>query len=110
MAGRRRVLDRQREPLVAAIVFALLNALGSQSPLIDGVTAFVYFGIAAFSVLRWGLVSFAVAFVTGDLLLNVPATYDLSAWYAGNMLLIVGTVVALAAWAVHTVLGRWVVQ
>ena len=98
------------------MLFGLLNALGSRFPLVDGATSLVYFGLIAFAVLRWGLVSLVVAILSGNLILNVPATYDLSAWYAGNMLLIVGVDVALAAWAVHTAvarrarLGSWVAR
>ena len=88
------------------ILFGLLNALGSRFPLVDGATSLVYFGLIAFAVLRWGLVSLVVAILSGNLILNVPATYDLSAWYAGNMLLIVGVDVALAAWAVYTAVAR----
>ena len=75
--------------------------------MIDGLTAFVYFGIAAVAVLRWGFTSLVLAFVTANLLLNLPATQDLSAWYAGTVLGVIGAVLAVAVWAFRTSLtGR----
>jgi len=88
--------------LAFATAFALLEALGSKFPLIDGLTAFVYFGITAVAVLRWGFTSLVLAFVTTNLLLNLPATQDLSAWYAGTVLGVIGAVLAVAIWAFRT--------
>jgi hypothetical protein len=88
------------------LLFALLEALGSRFPLVDSTMSAIYSGLIAFAILRWGLVSLVVAILSCNLILNVPATYDLSVWYAGNMLLIVGVDVALAAWAVYTAVAR----
>jgi hypothetical protein len=40
-----------------------------------------------------------------NLFANVPTTLDFSAWYAPSMLLIVGAVSVLAAWAFYTSLA-----
>ena len=66
---------------------------------------FTYFGTGAIVVLRWGLLSFAVAHFVTALLLSLPATLDTSAWYFGNMLLLVAVVVGLAAWGFYTSMG-----
>jgi hypothetical protein len=61
--------------------------------------------MAAFVVVRWALVSLTVgAFVT-NLLVGLPLSSDLSAWYTGNALLILGMIVALGAWALYTSIG-----
>ena len=87
--------------LVFAAIFALLVALDSDRPLIDFVSTFLYFGMFAIAVLRWGLTALAVGVLVGDLLLMAPATTDLSAWYIGQTLLIMAIPVALASWAFY---------
>ena len=62
----------------------------------------LYFGTAAFVVLRWGLLSFVVGVFVSSLLFDIPATLDTSAWYFGNMMLLVAMVAGLAAWAFTT--------
>jgi protein kinase-like protein len=87
--------------------FALLSALGNnESPWIGALIGFLYFGSGAFAVLRWGLVSFAVAVFVSALLMDLPVTLDTSAWYFGNMMLLVAIVVGLTSWAVYTSVAR----
>ena len=63
---------------------------------------FLYFGSGAFAMLRWGLLTFAVGTFVSTLLMSAPATLDGSAWYFGNMLLLLAIVVALASWGLYT--------
>ena len=88
-----------------AIFFAVLNALGNDSPLRGAVGGFLYFGTAALVVLRWGLLSFTVGAFVSSLLFDMPMTLDTSAWYFGNMMLIAAIPVALATWALYTSLA-----
>ena len=53
-------------------------------------------------MLRWGLLSYAMGFFVSDLLLKVPATVDSSAWYFGNMLLLLAIPLGLATVALYT--------
>jgi hypothetical protein len=93
--------------VVFAAIFALLNALDSHQPIIDAVSTFLYFGLFAVTVVRWGLTSLAVGVLIGELLLITPATTDLSAWYIGQTLLVMAIPVALASWAFYqSVSGR----
>ena len=104
-----RVLLRNQWAAAVAFValFALLNALASQRPLVEGTITLIYFSLMAVVVLRWGLVSLAIGVLVADLLLNVPATSDFSAWYFGQTILLTAIVVALAAWGYYTsVSGR----
>ena len=94
--------NRWAATIAFAGMFAVLETLGSEDPIVAGTTAFVYFSIAALAVQRWGLLSIAVGVFVADIFLNMPATQDFSAWYSGHMLLLVGIVVALAAWAFYT--------
>jgi hypothetical protein len=94
-------------------IFGVLGALGSENrPWVDAVVSFVYFGSGAVVVLRWGLLSYAVAHFITAILMEIPATLDTSAWYFGNMLLLLAIVVGLATWAFYTSLGGrlWVAE
>jgi hypothetical protein len=103
-----RVLLRNQRvaSLVFAAFFGVLDALGSKNPLVDGTLSFVYFGLGAFVVLRFGLLSLTVALLIANLLINVPVTLDFSAWYAPSMLVIVGAVIVLAVRAFYVSLGE----
>jgi hypothetical protein len=87
-------------------LFMLLDLLGNQErPLIAGLMTFLYFGSGAVVVVRWGLLSYAVGHFVTDMLMNITATLDGSTWYFGNMLVLLGIVVALAVWGFYTSLG-----
>ncbi len=92
--------------LAFAGLFALLDLLGNQNrPVIAALLTFVYFGSGAIVVVRWGLLSYAVGHFVTSMLMDLTATIDPSAWYFGNMLLLIGIVVGLAAWGFYTSLG-----
>jgi hypothetical protein len=92
--------------LAFALMFTLLNALGNEDkPWLGAAMGFLYFGSGAVVVLRWGLLSFAVAHFVSSTLMSLPTTFDLSAWYFGNMVLLLALVIALAAWGFYTSLG-----
>jgi hypothetical protein len=54
-----------------------------------------------FILIRFGLLPLIVLFFLGDLT-NTPITTDLSAWYAGGMILNFVIILALTAYAFHT--------
>jgi serine/threonine-protein kinase len=92
--------------LAFAGLFALLDLLGNQNrPMSAALLTFIYFGSGAIVVVRWGLLAYAVAHFVTNTLMNITATLDASAWYFGNMLLLVGIVIGLAAWGFYTSLG-----
>jgi serine/threonine-protein kinase len=97
------VLRRQWIAAAAfAALFGVLSALGEERPVLEGLIGFLYFGMGAAAILRWGLLTLAVASFVLALLMDVPATLDTSVWYFGNMILLVGIVITLAAWAAYT--------
>ena len=102
-----RVLVKNR--WVAAAIFVLLftvpKVLGSDHPLIETPIWLIIYGIAAFAVVRFGLIVLAVAVLTVDVLLNVPITLDFSNWYAARSLCVVLGFVVIAAWGFYTSLG-----
>ena len=63
------------------------------------------FGIAAYAVTRFGLISLAVAIFTANVLLRVPHTFDFGNWYATSALAVVLSFVAIAGWGFYTALG-----
>jgi hypothetical protein len=102
-----RVLVKNR--WVAAAIFALLFAvpkvLGSDHLWIETPVWLIVYAIAAFTVVRFGLIVLAMGVLTVDVLLNVPMTLDFSYWYAGRSLSVVLGFVLIAAWGFYTSLG-----
>ena len=102
-----RVLVKNR--WVAAAIFVLLftapKVLGSDHPLIETPVWLIIYGIAAFAVVRFGLIVLALAVLTVDVLLNIPITLDFSNWYAGRALCVVLGFVLIAAWGFYTSLA-----
>jgi hypothetical protein len=84
---------------VFALIYGVLDALDSQTPLLEGARSFLYFGMFAVAVLRWGLTTLTIGVLVADLLLVVPASTDSSAWYLGETFLAMAIPVALATWA-----------
>ena len=91
--------------VVFATIFAVVQALTSDHALIDGASTFVYFSLIAAAVMRWGLTSLTIGLLTANLLLAVPATADLSAWYLPHTVFALAIPLALAVWGFYTSLG-----
>lgn len=102
-----RALLRNRWAAAIAFValYSFFNTLNSNHPLVNIPIWIIIFGIAAFAMVRWGLIVLATAVFTADTLLNVPYTLDLSAWYAPLSTCMVLSVIVLAAWGFHTALA-----
>jgi serine/threonine-protein kinase len=102
-----RVLVKNR--WVAGAIFVLLftvpKVLGADHPLIETPIWFIIYGIAAFAIVRFGLIVLAMAVLTVDVLLNVPITLDFSNWYAARSLCVVVGFVIVAAWGFYTSLA-----
>jgi len=94
--------------LATAVFIALWttnNSLRNTHPEVFVPVWLVVFGIAAYAVTRFGLISLAVAIFTANVLLSVPYTFDFSNWYATSALAVVLSFVAIAGWGFYTSLG-----
>lgn len=102
-----RVLVRNRWLAAAlfVILFTVPKVLGSDHPLIDGPVWMIIYVISAFAVVRFGLIVLAMAVFSANLLLNLPHTLDFSAWYAGNVVCVVLSIVGIAVWAFYSALA-----
>ena len=104
-----RMLLRSQWAAIVAFTafFTLLNALGNDEVWVGAVLGLLYFGTAAFVIVRFGgLLAFVVGAFVSPLLFDVILTSDSSAWYFGNTLFVLGVVAALAVWAFYTATGR----
>jgi hypothetical protein len=102
-----RVLVKNR--WLAAGIFVLLltvpRFLGSEHPFIDAPVLLVIYSIAAFAVVRFGLIVLVVGAFCADAIVNVPITLDFSNWYAARSLCAVLGIVLVAAWGFYTSLA-----
>jgi serine/threonine-protein kinase len=104
-----RMLLRSQWAAVIAFTafFTLLNALGNDRVWLGTVLGLLYFGTAAFVIVRFGgVLAFVVGSFVSSLLFDVVPTLDSSAWFFGSNVLILAMVVALAVWAFYTAVGR----
>jgi serine/threonine protein kinase len=99
------VKNRWLAAAIFTLLFAVPRTLASNHPFIDAATSLIIYGIAAFAVVRFGLIVLAVGALTADVLLNLPITLDFSNWYAGRFLGVVLGFVLIAAWGFYTSLG-----
>ncbi|HKV91760.1 MAG TPA: serine/threonine-protein kinase [Candidatus Angelobacter sp.] len=102
-----RILLRNRWAAAAGftLFFTALRMLGSTQPTLDAVTAVLIYGIAAFSLVRFGLITLFVAVFVVNLMFNVPITLDFSHWYATAAISVPVAMLAIAAWAFYAALG-----
>ena len=102
-----RVVLRNR--WVAATLFVILfsvpHVLASNHRLLDTPVWIIIYGIAAFAIVRYGLITLATAVFTANVLLNVPHTGIYSQWYAPESVAIVLSFAALAGWGFYTSLA-----
>ena len=98
-----------RKPWIAATAFiVLLVALTSRSvshPLLSAALTAIGPALILFITIRFGVLAMTVNFFTGAMLLQFPATTDLSTWYAGSTLFAYAVVLALAGYAFHTAIA-----
>ena len=77
-----------RNPWAAAVgftaIFTLMGSLQSSHPWVAAVSDIFVYGIAAFALVRFGLITLALAVFVADTMLNIPVTFDFSRWYAPN--------------------------
>jgi serine/threonine-protein kinase len=106
--GLRMLLRRQWAAIAAfTAFFTLLQALGNERMWLGGTLGLLYFGTAAFVIVRFGgLLAFVVGSFVTNLLFDVVPTLDSSAWYMGSNALVLAVVIALAGWAFYTATGR----
>jgi hypothetical protein len=87
--------------------FTLLNALGNDEVWVGAALGLIYFGTAAFVIVRFGgLLAFVVGAFVSPLLFDVILTRDASAWYFGSALFVLAVITALTVWAFYTATGR----
>ena len=98
-----------RKPWAAGVaftaIFTFLHVIGLSHPLFQATSAVLIYGIAAFALVRFGLISLAFAVFTANLTMNVPITFDFSRWYASYSMSAMVLVLAVAAWGFHAALA-----
>jgi serine/threonine-protein kinase len=84
------------------LVFTALDVLDSTTPWMEGTTTAAYFSLLAFAVLRWGFTTVTAAILTGNSLLNMPATTAWAGWHFEATVMTAAIPVALALWSFRT--------
>jgi serine/threonine protein kinase len=87
-------------------IFTFLNSLDSYHPWVAAASGALVYAIAAIALVRFGLITLAIAVFVADTMLSVPVTFDFSRWYAPAAMCIPTAVLALGVWSFYTALGR----
>ncbi len=85
---------------VFTVIFALPSFFGGNWK-VDGLEALIVQALVAVVVLRLGLLALVVGVYVDGVLGQLPITANVSAWYFGNSLFMLGVLVLLAAWALR---------
>jgi len=98
-----------RKPWLAGLVFIAfwtsIRVYGAHHFWIEIPVQIAVYAVAAIVVLRFGFIALAVGILVANLLLIVPITTSLSAWYAGGSIFVVLLVAAMAVWGAYTALA-----
>jgi hypothetical protein len=89
-----------------ALCLSVLSLASPVHPILIASVNFVALFAMAFLVLRWGVLAFATAHLVSGVIGTLPATAHTNAWYFGSTLFMSAIVIALAAWAFRTALGK----
>jgi serine/threonine-protein kinase len=93
------------------ILYMALNNLGISHAAIGSLFSVAIAALTVYILIRYGLVAVAVSLFVNALLSDFPLTLDFSKWYAGQSLLALGTVLALAVFGFREALaGRAVLR
>jgi serine/threonine-protein kinase len=87
------------------VLFTTLQTLGSTDPVLEVSTGVLVYGICALSLVRFGLITLAVAVFVANSMVNVPVTLDFSRWYAASAMSVPVGVLAIGIWGFYTALG-----
>ena len=87
------------------VLFTVPKVLASNHRLVDAPVWAIIYLIAAFAVVRFGLIALATATFTANVLLNVPFTLDSADWYAPTSILIGLSFAALSLWGFSAALA-----
>jgi hypothetical protein len=97
----------RRQWLAAAVFlfpFALFPLAGDY-PLIQGSMSIAVGVLALWTLTQCGVLPMVLGVFISSVLAHIPATWDLSVWYAGTMVLSIIFVLAIALYAAHTALA-----
>jgi predicted Ser/Thr protein kinase len=86
-------------------IFAVPRGLSGPYTSVELPAQILVYTIALLIVLRFGLVPLACAIFTIDMVIGIPFSSDLSAWYMTTSILALLSVVALAGWGFYHSLG-----
>jgi len=87
---------------VIVILLAAINAANAINPFIGWPINIVFFGVAVFTLMRFGLLTMAVALFISIFAGQFPLTTDWSVWYSGEMAFTAIAVVAFALFGFRT--------
>ena len=91
---------------VAALAAVMLTlSFTGENYAVDVPCAIVLAALFVLVTVRFGVLALMISYLVFPLLTRSPITLELSRWYAGRGLVVVGVILALAVWAFRVALG-----
>jgi hypothetical protein len=98
-----------RKEWAAAIAIIVLGSVIAPAGSSDGLPALasaaLFFSLAVFVLIRFGLLAVVANYVIHSLLADFPLTTQMSSWYSGISLAVILLMAAIAFYGFHTSLG-----
>jgi serine/threonine-protein kinase len=102
----RLILRKRWLAMTAFVIVVCIPAdIFSSSPILDILVGFVTAVVYLALLFRFGLLTLVVTFMGKSLLTAFPLTFDTTAWYAGNTLIALAFIAALAVYGFRTSLA-----
>lgn len=99
-----------RNEWIAAILVGIILAMPSiargEARLIIGITQVMFYLLFMFASVRFGILALVSTLFVADIMINLPITFDGSAWYAGAGYGALFVLAGLTTYAFHTARGQ----
>jgi Protein kinase domain len=99
------LLRRKWLAIALAVILLVALTLSGENYAVELPAGIAIAALTIFVAARYGILALAFAYFTSVMLADAPVTLDMSRWYAGRGLFLVGLVVALAVYAFRVALG-----
>ncbi|MDP9098849.1 MAG: hypothetical protein M3N48_07635, partial [Verrucomicrobiota bacterium] len=99
----------RKQWLAAGVIVITLSAIYATNaihPFVGWPINLLFFSLAVFTLMRFGLLALAVAFFVSILLGQFPIGTDFSVWYSGEVAFTIVAIIALAVFSFRTALAR----
>ena len=102
----RRVAWNDRAALVALWILVSAVGVSGENPAVELTLSLARNALVIWTLYRFGIHALAMSWLTYYIVLRVPLTLDITAWYGPRSFMTIAAIAALSAYAFHLAVGR----